>query len=280
MEIKLLALDLDGTVLRSDNTLSPGMKASLERAAQSGMTVAVASGRPYASMPREVLAIDGIDWVIASNGAAIYHRGERLRALKLNERDVLRILDLTEPHDLIWEAFIDGEACTDKRYYDDPVRYGCSEAYVSYVRGSRGVSSDMRGYIRDHRSMLDSIEFVSADRALRERLWADIARELRDVYITSSSAHFVEFMHADATKSAAVGWLSERLGIAQSEIAAAGNADNDRDMLLHAGLGVAVQNATPACLDAADLVVGSCDEDGVSTLIARLTEKGRESYGL
>ena len=96
------------------------------------------------------------------------------------------------------------------------------------------------------------------------------APEVEGVYITSSSAHFVEFMHADATKSGAVGWLSERLGIAQNEIAAAGNADNDRDMLLHAGLGVAVSNATPACLDAADWIVGSCDEDGVSELIERL----------
>ena len=239
------------------------------------MEVAVASGRPYSSMPQDILNIDGIDWVIASNGASIYHRGERLRALKLREQDVLDILDLTKAHDLIWEAFIDGVACTDKRYYDDPMRYGCSAAYVSYVRGSRDVSSDMRGFIRDHRRVLDSIEFVCPEQTLRERLWDDIAREVEGVYITSSSAHFVEFMHADATKSGAVGWLSERLGIAQSEIAAAGNADNDKDMLLHAGLGVAVSNATPACLDAADLIVGSCDEDGVSELIEQLiAERG------
>ena len=240
MDIKLLALDLDGTVLRSNNTLSAGMKTALEKAVDSGLEVAVASGRPYSSMPQDILNIDGIDWVIASNGASIYHR------------------------------FIDGVACTDKRYYDDPMRYGCSAAYVSYVRGSRDVSSDMRGFIRDHRRVLDSIEFVCPEQTLRERLWDNIAREVEGVYITSSSAHFVEFMHADATKSGAVGWLSERLGIAQNEIAAAGNADNDRDMLLHAGLGVAVSNATPACLDAADWIVGSCDEDGVSELIERL----------
>ena len=242
MDIKLLALDLDGTVLRSNNTLSAGMKTALEKAVDSGLEVAVASGRPYSSMPQDILNIDGIDWVIASNGASIYHRGERLRALKLREQDVLHILDLTKS----------------------------SAAYVSYVRGSRNVSSDMRGFIRDHRRVLDSIEFVCPEQTLRERLWDNIAREVEGVYITSSSAHFVEFMHADATKSGAVGWLSERLGIAQNEIAAAGNADNDRDMLLHAGLGVAVSNATPACLDAADWIVGSCDEDGVSELIERL----------
>ena len=269
MDIKLLALDLDGTVLRSNNTLSAGMKTALKKAVDSGLQVAVASGRPYSSMPREVLAIEGIDWVIASNGASIYHRGERLRALKLREQDVLQILDLTKSHDLIWEAFIDGVACTDKRYYDDPMRYGCSAAYVSYVRGSRDVSSDMRGFIRDHCGVLDSIEFVCPERTLRERLWENIAREVEGVYITSSSAHFVEFMHANATKANAVSWLSGRLGVSREETAAAGNADNDVDMLLHAGLGAAVKNATPACLEAADLIVGSCDEDGVCELIER-----------
>ena len=174
MDIKLLALDLDGTVLRSNNTLSAGMKTALEKAVDSGLEVAVASGRPYSSMPQDILNIDGIDWVIASNGASIYHRGERLRALKLREQDVLDILDLTKAHDLIWEAFIDGVACTDKRYYDDPMRYGCSAAYVSYVRGSRDVSSDMRGFIRDHRRVLDSIEFVCPEQTLRERLWDNI----------------------------------------------------------------------------------------------------------
>ena len=269
MDIKLLALDLDGTVLRSDNTLSKNMRGALMKAVDCGLEVAVASGRPYSSMPREVLAIEGIDWVIASNGAAVYHRGERLRSLTLREDDVMKLLDLTADCDLIWEAFIGGVACTDKRYYDDPMRYGCSAAYVDYVRGSRGVSSDMRGYIREHRSELDSVEFVCPDPSLRRLLWNRIDREVEGVYITSSSAHFVEFMHADATKANAVSWLSGRLGVSREETAAAGNADNDVDMLLHAGLGAAVKNATPACLDAADLIVGSCDEDGVCELIER-----------
>ena len=66
MDIKLLALDLDGTVLRSNNTLSAGMKTALEKAVDSGLEVAVASGRPYSSMPQDILNIDGIDWVIAT----------------------------------------------------------------------------------------------------------------------------------------------------------------------------------------------------------------------
>jgi hydroxymethylpyrimidine pyrophosphatase-like HAD family hydrolase len=95
MDVKLLALDLDGTVLRSDNTLSPVVGRALERAAASGIEVAVASGRPFGSMPREILSIDGVDYVIASNGAAIYHQHKRIFSDTLRPQDVQKILALT-----------------------------------------------------------------------------------------------------------------------------------------------------------------------------------------
>ena len=270
MEIKLLALDLDGTVLRTDNTLAPEVRDAIKQAVSGGIEVAVASGRPFSSMPKDVLAIDGISWVVASNGAAIYNNGVRAHSDTLSEADVLRVLDLTKKHDLIWEAFIEGETCTDKRYYDNPTKYGCSEAYVSYVRGSRGCCSDMRGYIRRNRRILDSIEFVSTDSALREGLWGRLESELPNVYITSSSKNFVELMNGTATKANALRWLSERLGIDIKNTAAAGNADNDADMLALAGFGAAVSNATPVCLSAADAVIPSNDEGGVRELIRQI----------
>ena len=267
MEIKLLALDLDGTVLRTDNTLAPEVKDSIKQAIDGGIEVAVASGRPFSSMPKDVLAIDGISWVVASNGAAIYKNGIRAHSDTLSEADVLRVLDLTKEHDLIWEAFLEGETCTDKRYYDNPTKYGCSEAYVGYVRGSRGCCADMRGYIRRNRKNLDSIEFVSTDKALRESLWGMLERELPNVYITSSSKNFVELMNGTATKANALKRLCGLLDIDIKNTAAAGNADNDADMLALAGLGAAVSNATPACLRAADKVIPSNDDGGVRELI-------------
>lgn len=270
-DIRLLALDLDGTALRSDNTLSDTVKDALRYACDSGIEIVVASGRPYLSMPQEVLAIEGIRYVIASNGAAIYnHRGERIHASLLKENDVLRLLALTQPHDLIWEAFREDENCTDRRYYEDPVRYGCTPAYVGYVRSTRAVSDDMRGYIYQHRRTLDSVEFVSTDEALRESLRRQLTRALPNMYITSSSAHFVEFMDAEATKSAAVRWLCGRLQIRLQQTAAAGNADNDIDMITQAGFGAAVRNATPACLRAADVILPDNDSDGVAQMIRRL----------
>lgn len=265
---RLLALDLDGTVLRSNNTLSPEVRDAIRRAVAHGVEVVVASGRPYGSMPREIMAIEGVNYVIASNGAAIYDgQGRRVYSRLLREADVLRLLDMTVGYDLIWEAFREGEICTDRRYYEDPVSYGCSAAYVDYVRSSRGCSDDMRGYIYRHRRSLDSVEFVCADAPLRQSLRAELEAALTGLYITSSSADFVEFMDRDASKSNAVRRVCALEGIALSDTAACGNADNDADMLRQAGVGAAVQNATPLCLAAADITIPSNDAHGVRDFI-------------
>lgn len=267
-DVRLLALDLDGTVLRSNNTLADEVKASVEAAIAHGIEVVVASGRPYISMPKEILAIEGINYVVASNGAAVYDgSGRRVISMPMKSDDVLRLLRLTEDYDLIWEAFLEGETCTDRRYYEDPVSYGCSEAYVDYVRSSRGCSNDMRGYILSHADCLDSVEFVCSDAALREPLRRMLERELDGLYITSSSADFVEFMDKNATKSNAVRSICKLESIPLINTAACGNADNDVDMIAQAGLGAAVKNATRRCLDAADITVSSNNDHGVKELI-------------
>ena len=267
-DIKLIALDLDGTALRSNNTLSDKVKNAVELAHGLGITFVAASGRPFASMPREILDMPGFEYYIASNGAAVYDRnGKRLQSVTLNEYDVLKLLKLTESYDLIWEAFLEGETCTDSRYYNDPMSYGCSAAYVDYVRSSRGTSDDMRGYIYDNRKRLDSVEFVSIDRELREKLRYMIEKNIPTFYVTSSSRNFVEIMDGEATKANALRFICDLLNIPLEETAAAGNADNDVDMIVEAGLGVAVKNATPKCLNAADILVESNDNDGIAELI-------------
>jgi len=274
MQIKLIALDLDGTALRSNNTLSPTVAAAIEKAAAHGIKVVAASGRPYGSMPKDVLRLEGVNYVISSNGAAIHDKtGRRIHETRLKEAAVLRILELTRNENLIWEAFTEGATYTDNRYLRDPLRYGCTPAYISYVQNSRGGLDDMRRYIFENRHRLDSVEYVCPDKARRERVRRMLETDLEDVYITSSSANFVEFMDAQATKSNALQWLCDALQIPLSQTAACGNADNDADMITCAGLKAAVANASHACRSAAEIILPTNDNDGVAQLINLILEK-------
>lgn len=274
MNIKLIALDLDGTTLRSDNTLSPVVANAIESAAENGIEVVAASGRPYISMPESVLRLTGVNYVISSNGSAIHDKsGNRLHQTLLKEKDVLQLLDLTKDYDLIWEAFRNGETFTDNRYLRDPLKYGCTPAYISYVKNSRGGLDDMRRYIYENRTVLDSVEYVCPNRELRESVRAEIEKNTNGLYITSSSANFVEFMDKDATKSNSIKWICSHLNIPLSAAAACGNADNDADMIAAAGLKAAVGNASESCKNAAEVILSTNDDDGVAELIQLILQK-------
>ena len=276
-DIKLIALDLDGTVLTDSNTLSDRVKRSLEKAIQSGIEVVAASGRPYGSMPKNVLGIDGLNYSITSNGAAVHdNSGRRIHSSLISENDVISLLKITEEFDLIFEAFVDGLTYTDSRYTANPLKYGCSEAYVDYVKASHGHIDNMREFIYNHRKELDSIEIVCTDAKKRAHIRQLVKDSTCEFYITSSSENFIEFMDKSATKGNAVDWLCKHLDVKQEHTCACGNADNDADMIEQAGFGAAVENASKLCLDCADIIVPSNNNDGVARLIEIILDKNKQ----
>ena len=267
--IRLVALDLDDTTLRSDGSLSDETRAAIVAAIEVGLEVAIASGRSFNSLPRSVTEIPGIRYAITSNGAAVARvpGGERLVSLTLRPATVHRLLELFGGE--LLECFIDGQAYCDARYLEDPLRYGCSEAYVEYVKTTRLPVVDMACFMRDNASRLDSVDVLCRDLPHREELW-DKALELPDAYITSSSPRLVEISDAGAGKGASLRRLCEILDIPASAVAAFGNGDNDADMLAFAGLGAAMKNATEACIAAADIVCATNDEHGVAQVLYRI----------
>lgn len=276
-DIKLIALDLDGTVLTDSNTLSDRVKRSLERAIQSGIEVVAASGRPYGSMPKNVLGIEGLNYSITSNGAAVHdNSGRRIHSSLISENDVISLLKITEEFDLIFEAYVDGLTYTDSRYTANPLKYGCSEAYVDYVKASHGHIDNMREFIYNHRRELDSIEIVCTDAKKRAHIRQLVKDSTCEFYITSSSENFIEFMDKSATKGNAVDWLCKHLDVKQEHTCACGNADNDADMIEQAGFGAAVENASKLCLDCADIIVPSNNNDGVARLIEIILDKNKQ----
>ena len=85
-----------------------------------------------------------------------------------------------------------------------------------------------------------------------------------DIYITSSVRQLIEISHRDTGKHSGVRFVAERLRLSPADIAAFGDGDNDADMLSYVGCGIAMANASPACLAAADHVTLDHREDGVA----------------
>lgn len=268
---KLIALDLDDTTLRSDSTLAPETRLAIEAALKSGIEVVVASGRAFRSLPESVIGIPGIRYAITSNGAAIEQLpdGRRIMSLTLRETCVHEILAAFEGE--LLEAFVDGQPYCESVYMQSPVSFGCAPEYVQYVKTTRIAIDGMPRFMLENIDRLDSVDVLCRSPERKAELW-ERARKLSDVYVTSSSPRLIEIADKNAGKGAALKKLCETLGVAPENTVAFGNGDNDADMLRFAGLGVAVRNASPACIAAADLVCETNDALGVAKTIAKLLQ--------
>ena len=265
MDIRCIALDLDRTTLNEHARLSEGNRQALEYAISKGVHIVIASGRGFASLPKDVISVPGIEYAITSNGASVYHipSGKRLMSYTLAPESVQKILDLTAGMHLAYEAFIDGVAYAQADYVENPGLYGAANA-TQYIRSTRHPVSNFHTFLLDHSTELESIDLVVSSEAQMAELRPLLESNIPDLYITSSVHQLLELSHRDAGKHSGVRFVSDLLGISPLQVAAFGDGDNDVDMLSFVGCGIAVENASPSCLAAADFVTGHHRDDGVA----------------
>ena len=273
--IRLIALDLDDTLLNEESQLTSSARQALEKLTALDVEVVIASGRPFASIPAFVLSVPGIHYAVTSNGAAIHRvpEGERVHGYTLSHEAVQVILEITEHEPVLLETFIAGVAYADARYVADPVQYGASEQAIGYIQRTRHPVDNIRMFIEENCGKLDSIDIICPQPEWKWDYLEKISEKTGDVYITTSCRQLLEISDRQAGKASALQYLCRKMNLTAMECAAFGNAENDVDMLRFAGLGVAVANATPACLEAADLICGSNRDDGVAKILWQIIKE-------
>ena len=273
-KISLIALDLDGTTLKDDKSISRETRNAVWDAVRAGIQVVIASGRSCSSLPESVLSIPGIEYAVTSNGAAVYRLadGACIRRVTLDPAAVDGILRLTEGRTLGIEAFLEGVPYALRAYVEDPLLFGAMPYAVSYIQSTRKPVEDIRKFIKEHRESLDGIDLIVKDEEERGKIRRRLEKSGLPLYLTSSVKNRIETASPEAGKAAALKYLQDMLGISAEETAAFGDADNDIDMLRAAGIGIAVENASPGCREAADYITKSNREDGVAFAIRKILE--------
>jgi Cof subfamily protein (haloacid dehalogenase superfamily) len=257
---RLVASDLDGTIVRSDGTVSERTRAAIAAVEEAGAAFAMVTGRPTRWMKEvaEQTAHHGV--AVCANGALVYdlHTETVVRSYLLSTsaaRQVVEALrDAIPGIAFAVERFAEGFAHepTYKPRWDstDPL----TQAPVEQL-----LSSDVVKLLARHED-LDSDELLAAARAAVGS----------GATLTHSSADgLLEISAADVSKASGLASLAEELGIGAAEVVAFGDMPNDLPMLAWAGHGVAVANAHPEVLAAADEVTASNDDDGVAEVLAR-----------
>ena len=298
--IKVIALDLDRTTLRSDATLAPRTREAICDALAAGLEVVIISGRPRCSLPQEVVVIPGIRYLVTSNGAAVnkrYYKHEntdiwqvcvakqqyelleekRIWAWTLAKEAALAILDHSLPYFekelLTYETFVEGIAYAPEDYVNYPSKYGAPKKAEVYVKSTRIPIADFPSFVKEHAYELDSLDLLVADLDYFEEIQELIRCNVADVYMTSSMKRMLEISNKEAGKASGLRYVLKDMGLRTEQVIAFGDGNNDADMLAYAGLGVAMANAMPHCLECADYVGKSNDEDGVAEIIEMIVNK-------
>lgn len=122
MGIKLVASDLDGTLFTDEKTISDETRRTLEEVTEKGILFVPCTGRAFSSVPELVRTLPGVQYMIVSNGAAIYRveDGERIYGCTLSVDSVEQILGLPMSEEMTFEVQIQGQSYTEQRYIDDP----------------------------------------------------------------------------------------------------------------------------------------------------------------
>ena len=266
MAIKLILLDLDGTLLTSDKRISPVNYAALERACASGIHIVPSTGRFFDGIPQVVRDLPFVRYAITVNGAQIYDRAEDriLRRAEIQPADAERIYDRLEALPVIYDCFLDGWGYMDQQNYQRIDQFISDPRVNRMVKDLRKPVENFRAFMREQNRPVQKIQMFFQDMALREQVWAQLIREFPDMSVTSSISNNVEINAGHANKGEALEFLCRYLGLEVSQSMAFGDGSNDRSMIEAAGVGVSMANADQALKAAADYITDTNDNDGVA----------------
>lgn len=270
-EIKLAAMDIDGTLMGKDKILTKRTKEILAKALDQGIHIVVASGRALQAVPEELLELPGMEYVITSNGSSIFRLsdGKRIFRRDMTTEQIRELLAFYEAYDCPMEAFIGGVPYTSRAYFENPQNFGAGPASVEYVRTTRHPVSDMSHFVKEHENEIEGINFIVHDMELKAKMRRSL-EAFEGLYVTSSVPRYIEISHGSVCKGSALEWLAMELEIPREQIAAFGDGENDLEMIQYAGFGVAMGNGVPLLKEAADFVASSCADDGVACVLEQL----------
>ncbi len=272
-KIRLIALDVDGTLLDDQKRLPPANREALQEARARGVRVAIASGRMMPSIEPIEKALEIDCAVIAYNGGKVMStRAEGRRCLShspLAAEIAGGLIRFSREGDYLLNFYHE-----DVLYAEDsPRRRGLMEIYS----GRTGAEY--------HITDLDRFQGISPTKLIllapteeRDRLHERFRRELAGkANVTKSDPEYLEFMAPGVDKGSALPVLASHYGIERGEVLAVGDADNDRELLAEAGLGVAVANAWEGARAAARRITRRTNNEGaVAEAVERWVLGGEE----
>ena len=270
MGIRLIALDLDGTLLNEKMHVSEKTRQVMEICAQQGIEIVPATGRALPAVPEEVLNLPGVHYGIFTNGAAVrdFRKNDWVSENCLSWEDTIRVIGVLRQHPVIYDMYVSEGGVSEIGLLAQLEAYGIPERECDYIRETRRAVADLEVYLRENKCPVQKMNLNFKDRETKQAVRTRL-EEMPEVLVTSSLPWNLELNAAGVTKGSGLRQLCRYLGIGTEESMAFGDGENDWPMLETAGIGVAMENGALFLKERADRIAGSNREDGVAEAIRK-----------
>lgn len=285
---KLVAIDLDGTLLNSHGEVSENTKKVLLKAKQQGVEIVLASGRPISSTESLALEIGVDNYLISGNGAAVYDikKQEVIYDRFLSKEQVLNIAKLCEANSFFYNVYTEDEVIASSLNYNILFYHKENVKKIEERRTHINIVQNIEEYIKQSGkekflkiTICDESKFIfnSIMKRIREIKGIDILEveymSKKKIKIGTEEIdiqyYYTEITNENVNKWSAIEFLMNKLNIKQEEVVAIGDNMNDKEMIQNSGLGVVMGNSNPKIKDMADVIVSDNNSEGVLEAINR-----------
>lgn len=286
MMYRLVAIDLDGTLLNSYGEVSNRNKQAIQQAMQKGTEVVLASGRPIMSVKNLASEIGCSQYIICGNGAITYdiQKEELIYNRFLEKAKVLQIIKICEENSIFYNVYTKDTILTKNLNYNVLFYHQENASKPEEKKTSITIMQNIEEYIQNRKEEdylkiticdNDKVVFGSIIRKLRTVKNVDVLdvehmsrKKIKDgTEDVAMEYYYTEISNTNVDKWQAIEDLIERLKIKKEEVMAIGDNMNDAEMVKKAGLGIMMQNSAPYIKEMADIVVADNDHDGVAEAI-------------
>jgi len=268
MEYKLLALDLDGTLLNSKEEISKKNLEAIKRVNKKGVKIIVTTGRSYASAESYITKININDPVITYNGAVIHDFENVIRKITLKDnliKDILKLLKDMDYAPIIYDE--------NHKYYE--TFGGYTHDFLEFSKTFERELIKVENIIDREWKNVIRLSVVTGEPdipLLHSELKKNFGEKIKtlDTYFVGWNFWIFEILSKDCSKSNGLSFLCNTYNIEQEEVIAVGDNNNDLDMITWAGMGVAMKNGLTSVIKEADYVTErNNDEDGVTEVLEK-----------
>lgn len=286
-KIKLIGLDLDGTVLNNNKEITKTVAQAIENAIIKGVTVVPVTGRPLTGLPEAMKNIRGMKYAITSNGAVTVdmESSEIIKSCFLPEESIEFMLELADKYQCIYSIFVNGMGYSETAAHKRLIDMFTPTPLLAYVNQSRRSVTDIRSFLKDE----TEVNFSGKEKDKKanincvENFWIccreenhcdiienTIRKGFPELNVHRMMKMDVEMVAPDADKGDAFLELAALLGIKPEETAAIGDSINDIGFMKKAGLSIAMDNAEDAIKCLSDYITADNEHDGVAIAINKI----------